>query len=303
MPICTCRRFIYRPIIGQPRCDDDQRWTPSSKVVAFQLGAAFKPSKLGAERTKKLEFYSKLLSRLGYRYLVMDSEKENTDLTTGEFERILETCKMLGYPEPVMTIPMRRSDGWVRVKEITELVNAHRFGGICLVAGNPAYLSQDEIRNNSSKLMREAGEYYRSICRFNLLMVGTENVVKTAAYLAEKFKAMPVMLLTPQMNHELSFYGNNGLSKAVYAPFYFGTEPNHTIAEAIQAYVERRNAKTKTLNSHEAYILMGGHENFAAKMDLLAKAGVDVFIGFALDEKPVQFSSLSSAASLPRVQL
>ncbi|MCS7110269.1 MAG: hypothetical protein NZ956_02210 [Candidatus Caldarchaeum sp.] len=264
-------------------------------MFVFQLGAAFKPSLLDGEPLPKLRFYAETMSRLGYRYLVIDSETEKTDIAVSEFEELVEFCRGLGYPEPVLTVPVRRGDASRRLAESSEVVGSKGFGGVCLVAGNPVYLSPDESRNNAARSLYSSAEYFRNVSPFGLLMVGTEHVVKPAAKISERFKAIPVMLLTPTTYIEVKTY-DNGVSKALYAPFYIGeTIPEHVHAR-IKAYVSRRNSVSAAQNPFDSYVLVGGLQTVAERIRGITGSEVDVFIGFPVDNELKQLSALKTAA-------
>ncbi|MEM4415891.1 MAG: hypothetical protein QXH32_08020, partial [Candidatus Caldarchaeum sp.] len=120
--------------------------------MAFQLGAAFKPSLLGENKLETLIFYAKVLTRLGYRYLVVDSERAVDDLSLKGFEQLVSVCKLLGFPEPVITVPVRRADCWERLDTVVDVVSQEGFGGVCLVAGNSAYLTPEEKSQKAGSL-------------------------------------------------------------------------------------------------------------------------------------------------------
>ncbi|MDW8084369.1 MAG: hypothetical protein RMI49_04130 [Candidatus Caldarchaeum sp.] len=267
-------------------------------MLAFQLGAAFKPSLLGEDRLSRLHFYAKTMARLGYRYLVVDSETEKADLSTTEFAKLVEFCQDLGFPEPVLTIPVRRSDAWTRLYEACEVLTTNGFGGVCLVAGNPAYLSTEELKTRASKLLVEAAEKFRTRCRFSLLMVGTEHAIKPAMEVSERFRAIPFMLLTPQTAYEATRY-NNGLPKALYAPFYVGEPVPDHVYQKIKSYLKRRNSQVKPEEVMTSYVLLGSGESFAAKIRAVVGNSIDVFVGFPMDDKPGQLAALKTAATQP----
>lgn len=232
--------------------------------------------------------------RLGYRYIVVDSETEEKDLSLKEFEELVRLCKGLGFPEPVLTVPVRRTDGFQRLNECSEIIESSGFGGVCLVAGNPAYLTPDEAKKNSSKLMEHAAALFRSRCPFRLLMVGTENLMKPSNVIARKYTAVPVMLLTPQTPQESKIYNGNTVSKAVYAPFYVGENPPNHVKEKVRSYVSRRNAASLDYHS---YVLVGEIGYMAEKLRDLLGLGIDVFIGYPLDGNPGQLAAIKHAVS------
>lgn len=265
-------------------------------MFAFQLGSAFKPSTLGPDKLENLKFLAKIMARLGYRYLVVDSEREKDDFTVSDFANLVAMCGRWGFPEPVLTIPVRRNDVWNRLSECIEVLNGSGFGGVCLVAGNPAYLTDDEKRNKSSELMIQTAQQFRRRCRFNTLMVGTENIAKTAAKIAFEHRAVPVMLLTPAVSDESKLFSGDGLLKAVYAPFVFGQDLPQKVTERIDSYVRRRCGE----NSREIwrnYVLFGGLRDFTEKMKELVGSSVDIVIGHPFENNPSQLKAFAKSVS------
>ncbi|MCX8201789.1 MAG: hypothetical protein N3H84_06770 [Candidatus Caldarchaeum sp.] len=224
----------------------------------------------------------------------MDSETEKTDITVREFAELVEFCHGLGYPEPVLTVPVRRSDAFHRLAETSEVVQSIGFGGVCLVAGNPAYLSPVELRNNAARGLIESAEYFRNVSPFGLLMVGTEHVVRPAAKISERFKAIPVMLLTPDTYDEVKTY-DHGVSKALYAPFFIGENIPETVYGRIKAYVSRRNSGSAAHKPVESYVLVGGLQTVAERIHKIADSDIDVFIGFPVENKVKQLAALKTA--------
>jgi len=266
-------------------------------VLAFQLGAAFKPSLLGENKLETLIFYAKVLTRLGYRYLVVDSERAVDDLSLKGFEQLVSVCKLLGFPEPVITVPVRRADCWERLDTVVDVVSQEGFGGVCLVAGNSAYLTPEEKSQKAGSLLLEAAEAFRRKCRFNLLMVGTERVEKTAAKIAANHGAVPVMLMTPRLLEETRLYSHNGLRKAVYVPYFFGEELPGDVAEKVNAYVSRRVGNKNIDEVWRQYVYTGPFNEFAQLLRKLSENNIDIFIGYPLDKRVRQLTALSKAAT------
>ncbi|MEM0349232.1 MAG: hypothetical protein QXE96_04035 [Candidatus Caldarchaeum sp.] len=265
--------------------------------MAFQLGAAFKPSLLGDNKLDTAIFYAKVLARLGYRYLVLDSERAVDDLSLRDFEELVSVCKLLGFPEPVITIPVRRGDCWERLGAVVDVVSRDGFGGVCLVAGNSAYLTREEASQKPGKLLLEAAEVFRRKCRFNLLMVGTERVEKTAAKIAANHRAIPVMLMTPNIVEETRLYSHNGLRRAVYVPYYFGEELPRDVAEKVHAYVSRRVGDKNVDETWRQFVYTGPLNEFTQLLRDLSANNIDVFIGYPLDKRVKQLTALSKAVT------
>lgn len=63
-------------------------------MFAFQLGAAVKPSTLGSDKAEALVKLAESLSKLGYTYLLVDSEGEDDDPSCEDVSAVVEVCKL-----------------------------------------------------------------------------------------------------------------------------------------------------------------------------------------------------------------
>ncbi|MEM2237213.1 MAG: hypothetical protein QXR26_00685 [Candidatus Caldarchaeum sp.] len=260
-----------------------RRWTFSRRVDVFQLGAAVKPSILNERKLEKLFHLLKTLDNLGYSYLVLDSEKSVDDLSISDYDMILRWCRELFHCMPILTIPVRRGDFADRFKEFLEVVSQHGVGGVCLVAGNPAYLNEDGLRVKPGKPILEASADFRAVAGELPLMVGSENLVKTAAKASKLYRATPLVLMNPNLYQELKLYQGDGVQKGVYAPFHIAETMDGEVKEKLQAYVSRRRVSMGFWDAVEAFSMTGGLHKIRQKVSRMSESGVDVLVGYPLD--------------------
>jgi len=282
-------------------------------VVAFQLGKASKPSLLGgdeAEKRRNLFQLNDTLARLGYSIHVIDSERVLDDIGLQTYD------DLLSYSEEnetrlttVITIPVRRVDFEQRFYESLEIVKNHRLAGICIVAGNPAYLDAEDLAKPSGKLLVNAcGEARRKLGHGRLIMVGTEHVVKPAVKAVKLYGAVPLALLNGyELMNEIRIIREAAETEiAIYAPYYIGEEIPEKAWSQLTAYALRR-LKNKAAN-HEDIIekvnqvaLLGSVEETAKRLWTVVKNNsIETLVGYPVEEGHEQLERLRKAVSVMR---
>ncbi|MEM4328446.1 MAG: hypothetical protein QXX19_00920 [Candidatus Caldarchaeum sp.] len=257
----------------------------------FHLGLAVKPSNLRGDKLQALESVSKLLKKHGYSVLVIDSETADQDPKVSDYAKLVNRCVEYSLCIPVLTIPVRRHDFHSRMEEFISVVDETDCCGVCLVAGNRAYLDEDEIRTAAGPLVLKACETIRRRRRC-LLMVGTERMEKTAYKAAYLYGASPLILLNPTLFEDLRRY-DTGVG--VYAPFYIGHDINDDALDRMRAYVARRSASTFFEEAVNHFCLKGGLDEVSQRISM-ALDGVNLLVGYplAFEERQISlFASLS----------
>ncbi|MEM0384419.1 MAG: hypothetical protein QXI02_02785 [Candidatus Caldarchaeum sp.] len=269
------------------------RWTSSRRVDVFHLGLAVKPSNLRGDKFQALEALSKLLKKHGYSALVIDSETADQDIKLSDYARLVHRCVEYSLCTPVLTIPVRRHDFHCRLEEFMSVLDSTDGCGVCLVAGNRAYLDEDERRIAAGPLVLKACEMVRRIRRC-LLMVGTERMEKTASKAACMYGASPFILLNPALSEELGRYDT---AVGVYAPFYIGNEIAEEALDRMKAYVTRRAASTSLEEAVNHFCLMGGLDEVSQRVSLACN-GVNLLVGYplALEERQIALFAMLSRA-------
>ncbi|MCL7387876.1 MAG: hypothetical protein LZ159_04110 [Thaumarchaeota archaeon] len=199
----------------------------------FRLAKATKPSQLSssAEGTLALLYeMNSLLSSIGIREHFIDAEWASTDPRFSDLSILLEEQKDVTL---VVTISVRRSDADMRVKEFIEMAQSYSNLQPCLVPGNPAYLSQQELCKNSIKLIEE---YARRIRRTydGTMYLGCEKIEKASARIA---RLLNMRLFHVYRRSKLEYFlslADEGFT-AIYTPVILDS-PN----AAAKSYVARR---------------------------------------------------------------
>jgi hypothetical protein len=265
-------------------------------VAIFHSGIAVKPSHLGAGPREKLNFLLELsgrLSREGLSTLVIDSEREKDDITTSTFSELVEKTVYLNVT-PVFTIPVRRADFKDRLNEAVGIVGCVG-GGVCLVAGNPAYLDEDERRVKAGRLILEAAEMLRARAPKSPLLVGTEKMVNPALEAARRFGAIPFTLYGVADGFELSHLVRiSGIPVAVYTPYFIGSSLTGEVLDVLRGYVSRRGYSIDRMAiGLERLTLAGGADEIRKKIKRLRMSGVGMLIGYPARLSPEQISALA----------
>ncbi len=266
-------------------------------MFAFQLGAAVKPSTLGSDKAEALVKLAESLSKLGYTYLVVDSEGEDDDPLCEDVSAVVEVCKKEGFCTPVFTLPVRRRDFRERFHAVLKSLADEGFGGLCLVAGNPAYLSEDELRVKARPLIMEAASRFREKAKDLTLFVGSENMLKTSRVAAQLYKAIPLMLLGPRLEEERAVVSAVNGGFGVYVPFYVGGGCRDAW-ERLAAYVRRRNTDLSLEKAVHAYGLYGDLTYISSRIKYLERISVGQVIGYPLVPSEQQLALFASVFEL-----
>lgn len=256
----------------------------------FQGGIALKPSSLGSSQWEKLENLQQILydlDRSGLSHLIIDSERAEDDIPPKAFSKLLETVDDGGV-RPVLTLPVRRCDFGVRLESVLELISSFDGCGICLVAGNPAYLNPDERGRRAGRPLVEAAVRIRERSESVLLLVGTEHLEGPAIIAARKAGAIPFTLLNPDIYDELSRLKHlTGLQPAVYTPFYIGQDLGGNVWRVLAGYVGRRGySHDRLAEGLDKLTLVGELDRICGRIKSLIDGGAGLVVGFpALPDK------------------
>ncbi|HIQ29712.1 MAG TPA: hypothetical protein EYH45_04010 [Candidatus Caldiarchaeum subterraneum] len=267
-------------------------------MAAFQIGKASKPS-VTKQNLKEIQ---KNLTQLRYSIHVIDSERIVDDIPLSMFDELLSISEELGgYAAPVLTIPVRRSDFAERLKECIEVLKRHKLGGVCIVAGNPAYLNEDEKNRPADRLLIKAAEAVgkEAIYDGKLLMVGTENIERTAAYIAAKYRAIPFTLLDEARRGEVRRFSSAGRPVAVYVPYHIGNPLPEEALNRARAYALRRlgnaGGEVEVAAKMCQVTVLGDVEKIRRRLMRIAEEGASLVVGYPLEEGLEQVRRLAEA--------
>ena len=276
-------------------------------MVAFHKGKATKPSSL--KDAHDLLRIHRLLASYGFSIHVIDSERIEDDIPLRVFDSLLSFDEEASSGLiSVLTLPVRRCDFEERFQDVLEILQSHEAGGLCLVAGNPAYLSADEAQRPSKRLLIDAVRRAREALGDRLIMVGSENMVAPAIEAARRFRAIPFALLNGADDHEIRLLSKEAeIPVAVYAPFYIGGRLDGDAGNRLTAYALRRRrlwsntASSSSLGGStpielvEQVALVGDKRKVIARVRRLAESGARVVVGFPASSEEEQLRLFSEA--------
>jgi len=244
-------------------------------VIKFQCGVAVKRSKFGESKELLMRKTFEVLNlalRSGLDYLCFDYEWKKYNLTCEDLATILEEIDSNdGKLTVIFTVASRANEfliegsGKANVDSLLQLLDSYPdLLALNLVAGNPAYLSEEERGRSGSRTLYILGAYVASHAPTNAkILVGTENVLKTAVKLAAEFGYIPFHLFSDKLSTELNytFSRTSGVS-ACYVP-YSCVLSEREVALKIWRYVLRRSSAWEMLRSQniDPKILVTAFEN------------------------------------------
>ncbi len=176
----------------------------------------------------------------GLDLFVLDSERGSDDLSVRSLSDLVRRADEVAGPRVVITLPVRRSDFPERLKGVMRLLSISERASLCLVAGNPSYLTEEERRKPAGKLLASAAELViRELGSDAEVFVGTEKVERTVERLCAEHNVVPFLLLDDHSPELLARFRPNGNRLAVYVPFAVSTGRD-VVVSSLLPYVERR---------------------------------------------------------------
>lgn len=201
-------------------------------------GKATKRSKLDLnvhELTKKTIEVTKLVLQARLKVHVIDAEWRIYDVSPGELEELLGSFPSI---KTYVTIAARRRD-------INQLLGLYvpvmeEFGnaGLCIVAGNKAYLDEEEASQSAYKSIKKVLDQLRG--RISKVLLGVEGVEGKLNHLAKAYpEVIPFFLYDEGKFDLIDECVEHGLECAVYAPYAID-RPLMDVVKALAEYALRR---------------------------------------------------------------
>ncbi|MDJ0274634.1 MAG: hypothetical protein NYU90_05475 [Aigarchaeota archaeon] len=238
---------------------------------------------------------------MGLNYFVLDSERVRDDLSLSSLDELAKRADESSGPRVVITVPVRRSDFPERLEGTMRILSRRDRASICLVAGNPAYLTEEERSRSAPRLLSlAAGRVLRELGKRIDVFVGTERVEGTVERLCKELDVVPFLLLDLHPPELLERFRPNGNRLAVYVPFALG--PLSEALPALLPYVKRRmmvRHLTGDPSDHvERFCVVGDPERVASRLRSLTER-YDVIVGYPalLDPAQLRFWALVNHAT------
>jgi len=206
---------------------------------ALQIGKATKRGYLGdaSAQTLKTREITELCVNSGFNFHFIDAEWPTHYMTPNEFNDILCLGEELGSDlTTIVTINARHECAFQLTDEYVQVMERHENGGLCFVAGNPTYLTNEErdadVRSRIGDLVKTSRERLAGTPIF----VGSEGLRDLTSELAESHSVIPFMLLGGH-DGELN---PGGTEAAVYCPCYLSFDDETKLIKALGPYALRR---------------------------------------------------------------
>lgn len=268
-------------------------------MVDFHRGVAVKPSLLGIDRQSRRSGLFRLYSAAllsGLDLFVIDSERSCDDVSVDDIAELVALAEEVDGPVVVPTIPVRRNDYPERMREVVDCLAGSRRAGLCVVAGNPHYLSGEEIARRAGPLMMEAAELGRSRLGDQPILIGTENVESVAVKCCLMHRCVPFFLLDDGVESVVRSYRSVlDVPIAVYAPFFVGDGLTREAEETFLAYASRRrrlSAVARNPGDSEEVLrrlmLIGDRFVIGERLREMWLGGFDIVVGFPASRAEMQ---------------
>jgi len=267
-------------------------------VAEFHIGVAVKPSTLGStlrEKRRRLLRIVGLASSIGLELVVIDSERAVDDVRPADVEEAARLSESLGGPCIVPTVPVRRRDSEALLPRYLKALARSSSMGLCIVAGNPAYLGAAEASQRPGRFLWAACRAAAEVADEGLLLLGTESVEGVAMRICESLDFKPFLLLDEGVEDDARSFAQvsrNGV--AVYAPFYIGDGVPAEVERVLIAYASRRRGLARVmgplvgLGEALRVSLVGVPREVAGRVAGLACCSVDTLVGFPAELSPRQ---------------
>ena len=191
----------------------------------------------------------------------------------------------------MITLPVRRSDFPDRLKDVMRLLSRSERASLCLVAGNPAYLTEEERKLSAGGLLASAVKrVIGELGPETEIFVGTERVEKVVARLCAEHNVVPFLLLDDHSPELLARLRPNSNRLAVYVPFAVGPRREEAIP-ALLPYVERRmralRLSGRPTDHLDRFCVVGNQHEISSRLTHLSRQ-YDVVIGYPANPDPEQ---------------
>jgi hypothetical protein len=186
----------------------------------------------------------------GLDFHLIDAELERHYFTSLELENILSIAEELeSNLTTIMTINARHRPALLALKDYANVISQHGNAGLCIVAGNPSYLTGKERRLDPKSRVTELVRASRNALPSAPIFVGSEGLQELASELALECSAVPFMLLGRSTEDPASGLRFDGNEPAVYCPSDLLSEEDGELIKSFGQYALRRRWVREMLRS------------------------------------------------------
>lgn len=178
----------------------------------------------------------------GLKYHVIDAEWKMNYLLDDEVADLLRVSEE--KVTTILTYSTRHSYCERNIRQAIVGASGFEKFGLCLVAGNAAFLDADERRRPLARTFREAVKLVRKKWEQGEVWIGMEGVPRLATELAGEYDLTPFLLFDRNLESNIHTLEDHGIRRfAVYVPFYVSPNPRRVLRDVLyrlSGYMLRR---------------------------------------------------------------
>jgi hypothetical protein len=140
----------------------------------------------------------------------------------------------------VLTVNARHYCAFDITKDYAKIICEHQNAGLCFVAGNPVYLTEEEHRLDTKSRIRQLVKEARLVLPSATIFVGSEGFLDLASELSARYSVIPFILLDGSIQDQLSKLRANSNGAAVYCPSYLAKATDEMLIQSFGQYALRR---------------------------------------------------------------
>ncbi|MDH5816213.1 MAG: hypothetical protein QE164_05535 [Candidatus Nezhaarchaeota archaeon] len=204
----------------------------------FVGGKATKRSKLSpnvSELARKTIEATKLVLQARLKIHVIDAEWRMYDVPPGELEELLGLFPNI---KTYITLAARRRDVDQLLNLYVPVIEEFENAGLCVVAGNKAYLDEDEASRSAYKSIKRV--LHQLSGRVSSILLGVEGIESKLNYVVKAYSGItPFFLYDEEKLGLIEKCYERGLECAVYVPYAIDRPPADVVV-ALADYALRR---------------------------------------------------------------
>jgi len=141
----------------------------------------------------------------------------------------------------ILTINARHLTAFDTAKDYSEVIGQHGNAGLFFVAGNPAYLSEEERRLHARDRLTELVTSSRDKLPSAPIFVGSEGLHDITITLSRKYSVVPFVLLDSSAQAKVSSIRSKSKKETgVYCPCHLSADGEGVLIKAFGSYALRR---------------------------------------------------------------
>jgi hypothetical protein len=148
----------------------------------------------------------------------------------------------------ILTVSAKHLCAFAIAREYSEVIARHGNAGFCFVAGNSAFLSEEERRLDLRSRIRELVRLSRDRLPYAPIFVGSEGLTDLTVSLSQQYSTVPFMLLDSSVRENAEATRSKSReATGVYCPCHLSADGDGGLIKSFGAYALRRRWVRKAL--------------------------------------------------------